>query len=212
MNLHSWCLDDSLLYTNTVKKYNQWHHLTEEGDPLGKGPPAHGNCNAPWQLLLTSGSLVLPLRLTCHESGHLLSSFSWPLAPLLASALACFLGWCDEEASLSSDISETVVWKRCRVPDKAKGKTVFYDFFNSDIGFSMRACLRISVFLKGKSQSTSKDTIFLELKREKTIQMANRAQAGSGNRKCWLCWMKQLATVFMTRWVKTPRGTNREPG
>ena len=137
--------------------------------------------------------------------------FLLAFGPLLASALACFLGWCDEEATLSSDISETVVWKGLRGSWQGQGQNCILWFLTQILGSACgHVCgflfpLRVSKVYKQKYHLPGTEE-------RKTIQTANTAQAGSGNRKCWLCWVKQLATAVHDQMGEDTPGTNREPG
>lgn len=66
------------------------------------------------------------------------------VGPPLASALPCFLGWCDGETALSSDISETVVWKGLRGSWQGQGQNCILWFLTQILG---SACGHVCGFL-----------------------------------------------------------------
>ena len=64
--------------------------------------------------------------------------------PPLASALPCFLGWCDGETTQSSDISETVIWKGLRGSWQGQEQNCILWFLTQILG---SACGHVCGFL-----------------------------------------------------------------
>lgn len=162
----------------------------EEGDSEGK------SAQSPWHSRSTPvqpcwpHSLVLLLRFTCQELGHTLSSLGLWLLPGFGSPMLS-LGWPDGgRRQLYPLISQGLWFGKgwSRRSWQGQRVTLFFHNFRKDFEFISWACLFISVSAKGKQSLQGKIppswNCWL-----REHQPNCQHSTGSGNKKCWLCWM-----------------------